>query len=141
MGRERKGLGEMKDYSQTSREEVLRLFATDPEKGLSTSIVAARRNEHGRNELKEKRRQTVWEMVFSQFREFLILLLLGAALISLLLGEVTDAAVIFLIVFINAIFGVVQEFKAEKALEALRSEEHTSELQSRPHLVCRLLLE
>lgn len=110
----------MKDYSQISPEETLRSFATDPEKGLSASIVAARRGEYGRNELKEKRRQTVWEMFFTQFREFLILLLLGAALISLLLGEVTDAAVIFLIVFINAIFGVVQEFKAEKALEALQ---------------------
>src|SRR5690554_7399080 len=122
----------MKDYSQVTPEETLRLLATDPEKGLSSSLVAARQDEYGRNELKEKRRQTVWEMFLLQFREFLILLLLGAALISVLLGEVTDAVVIFLIVLINGIFGVVQEFKAEKAVEALQtqSEEHTSELQS-----------
>ncbi len=111
----------MRDYSQTSPEETLRLLATNPEKGLSAAVVAARLKEYGRNELKEKRRQTVWEMFLSQFREFLILLLLGAALISVLLGEATDAVVIFLIVFINAIFGVVQEFKAEKALEALQT--------------------
>ena len=110
----------MKDYSQVTPEETLRLLATDPEKGLSSSLVAARQDEYGRNELK-KRRQTVWEMFLLQFREFLILLLLGAALISVLLGEVTDAVVIFLIVLINGIFGVVQEFKAEKALEALQT--------------------
>ena len=111
----------MKDYSQTAPEETLRLLGTDPEKGLSASQVAERREKYGRNELKEKKRQTVWEMFLSQFKEFLILLLLGAALISILLGEVTDAVVIFLIVFINAIFGVVQEYKAEKALEALKT--------------------
>ncbi|NLW09560.1 MAG: calcium-translocating P-type ATPase, SERCA-type [Firmicutes bacterium] len=111
----------MKDYSLTTPEETLRLLGTDPEKGLSASHVAAKLEEYGRNELKEKKRQTVWEMFLSQFKEFLILLLLGAALISILLGEITDAVVIFLIVFINAIFGVVQEFKAEKALEALKT--------------------
>jgi Ca2+-transporting ATPase len=111
----------MKDYSQATPEETLRALGTDPEKGLSASQVAEKREKYGRNELKEKKRQTVWEMFFSQFKEFLILLLLGAALISILLGEIMDAVVIFLIVFINAIFGVVQEYKAEKALEALQT--------------------
>ena len=108
----------MKDYSQATPEEI---YEPEQTRRAPASQVAEKREKYGRNELKEKKRQTVWEMFFSQFKEFLILLLLGAALISILLGEIMDAVVIFLIVFINAIFGVVQEYKAEKALEALQT--------------------
>lgn len=59
-------------------------------------------------------------MLLSQFQDFLVLILIGASLISALIGEVTDSVVIILIVVLNATLGVVQEFKANKALEALK---------------------
>lgn len=59
-------------------------------------------------------------MLLSQFQDFLVLILIGASLVSALIGEVTDSVVIILIVVLNATLGVVQEFKANKALEALK---------------------
>src|SRR5690606_21280362 len=71
------------------------------------------------NELQAQQGPTVWQKILSQLKDFLILLLLGAAVISLFLGETSDAIVIFLVVVLNTVLGVVQELKAEKALSAL----------------------
>lgn len=111
----------MTDWYRLTAEETLKSLGTDPSRGLSGDEAEKRIARFGKNELQEKAGQTVWEMLFSQFKEFLVLLLIGAAVISILLGEITDALVIFLVVIINAILGVIQEFKAEKSLAALKT--------------------
>lgn len=92
---------------------------TDLTTGLTHSTVAGRLEKYGPNELQAQQGPTVWQKILSQLKDFLILLLLGAAVISLFLGETSDAIVIFLVVVLNTVLGVVQELKAEKALSAL----------------------
>ncbi len=111
----------MDKWRRLAIDEAVQALQADPVKGLTQAAVQERRAAHGYNELKEKKGISVWMMFLLQFREFLVLLLLGAAVIALLLGEVTDAAVIFIVVLINAILGVVQEYKAEKSLAALQT--------------------
>ncbi|HHW12608.1 MAG TPA: calcium-translocating P-type ATPase, SERCA-type [Firmicutes bacterium] len=92
---------------------------TDLTAGLTQSAVAARLEKNGPNELQKQPGPSVWQKILAQLKDFLILLLLGAAVISLFLGETSDAVVIFLVVILNTALGVVQELKAEKALSAL----------------------
>ena len=101
-------------------EEVSSKLSTDLEKGLSSELAKERLKSHGYNELISKEGPTIWQMLLSQFQDFLVLILIGASLVSALIGEVTDSVVIILIVVLNATLGVVQEFKANKALEALK---------------------
>ena len=90
------------------------------EKGL-TQVEAERRfKEHGPNELAEKPRPGFLKMLLDQFNNFLVIILIIAAVVSLLLGEVIDAVAIMVIVVLNAALGVVQEYKAEAALAALK---------------------
>lgn len=100
--------------------ETVQGLAGDLNNGLNYSEIEGRRDTYGMNELREAAGRSVWGMLFAQFKDFLILLLLGAAIISALMGEVTDAAVIILVVVINALLGVGQEYRAEKSLEALK---------------------
>src|SRR5215468_2612058 len=93
---------------------------THLERGLTTEQAGQRLQEHGPNELKEKPRPGFLSMVIDQFNNFLVILLLVAAFISLLLGEYVDASAIFIIVALNALVGVIQESKAEAALAALK---------------------
>jgi len=90
------------------------------ERGLTSEEATARMAKYGKNELKGKTPPTVWEMLLGQFKDFLVLILIGAALISGLMGEWVEAAAIIVVVLINAVLGVVQELRAEKALEALQ---------------------
>jgi len=102
-------------------EKLAKNLHTDPVKGLSFDQVEEIRKQYGWNELAEKPRPGILSMFLAQFKDFLVLLLLGAALIALLLNELTDAAVIMIVVVINAVLGVVQEYRAEKAMEALKT--------------------
>lgn len=88
--------------------------------GLSETEVVSRAHELGPNALPEGATRTLAGMIADQFKDFLILLLLGAAIISGLLGETADTIAILVIVALNAIIGVVQEYRAERAMEALR---------------------
>jgi len=96
-------------------------LTTDLEQGLTEEEAAARLAKFGPNELQKESGLTVWQKLVAQLKDFLILLLLVAAAVSLLLGESSDAIVIFLVVLINTVLGVLQELKAEKALAALAS--------------------
>ncbi len=87
---------------------------------LSTKEAEERLIKYGRNELTETRRLTLLKSFFSQFDNFLTILLVGAGVVSYLIGERIDRIFIFLIVMLNALFGVYQEFKAEKALSSLK---------------------
>jgi P-type Ca2+ transporter type 2C len=86
--------------------------------GLSAAQSAEQLQKHGRNELVEKRKKSVWRMFLLQFKDLMILILIAAALVAGLLGDKTDAIVILVIVVLNAIFGFVQEYRAEKAMLA-----------------------
>jgi Ca2+-transporting ATPase len=95
-------------------------LGADLRRGLEAGEAAARLKKHGDNQLAERRRDTLLQKLAGQFKDFLVLILLGASLFSLLIGELADAGVILAIVILNAILGVVQESKAEQALDALR---------------------
>jgi len=88
--------------------------------GLETDDARARLAEYGLNELKQEKKESKIMLLLNQFRNFLIIILIAAAAVSFAIGEAMDALVIFVIVVINAIVGFGQEFRAEKALEALK---------------------
>ena len=101
-------------------EEVLKELNSDPAKGLSQNEVELRRKKFGSNQLTTKKPKTLLSMFFAQLNDILIYILLVAAVISGLLGETSDAVIIAIVIFINATVGIIQESKAEKALDALK---------------------
>jgi Ca2+-transporting ATPase len=114
-------------HSQT-QSEVLKQLSVDPALGLSTSEVTARREQFGENKLREKKKKSTFQRFLDQFKDVMILILIAAAVISFVVvcveqnwGELFEPALILLIVILNAVMGVMQESKAEKALDALKS--------------------
>ncbi len=89
--------------------------------GLSQEEAKKRLEQNGPNSLVEKKGKTIFQMFLAQLKDIMIYILFAAAAISIVLNEVTDAIIILLIVVINAVIGVVQESKAEAALEALKN--------------------
>ncbi len=90
------------------------------EKGLSTDEANKRLQQYGPNELKEKQKISALKIFLGQFNSPVVWILLGAMFISAIIGEVADFIVIAIILIANAIIGFVQEYKAEKAIEALK---------------------
>jgi len=88
--------------------------------GLEPAEAEARLARYGRNALPEERKRTFLGMFLDQFKDFLVLILIGATAVSLAVGEVTDALVIIVILILNAILGVTQQRKAGRALDALK---------------------
>ena len=88
--------------------------------GLDPAEVERRRAEHGPNELPEGRKRSLLRMAFDQLADLMILVLLAAAVVAGVVGEPSDTFAIVLIVLLNAVIGFVQEYRAEKAMEALR---------------------
>ena len=89
-------------------------------KGLSSEEAQKRLLEYGPNELKEKEKRTLFMMFLDQFKDFMILVLIAAAIISGIIGELVDTIAIIVIVVLNAVIGFVQEYRAEKAMAALK---------------------
>ncbi|MCL1853482.1 MAG: cation-translocating P-type ATPase [Peptococcaceae bacterium] len=102
-------------------ENVCSLLDVQPEYGLDEYEVTHRLLEVGHNVLVEKKRINPAFMFFSQFKDFMVMVLVGATLVSGLLGEIADAVTILAIIFLNAVLGFIQEFRAEKSMESLRS--------------------
>jgi len=101
--------------------QVAERLGADPERGLSDEEAAARLHKFGHNRIREEKPPHPLVIFLNQFRDFMIYVLLGAAVISgLALREVLDAVVIMCIVVANAVLGFIQEYRAEKALESLR---------------------
>lgn len=92
----------------------------DPTHGLSAEAVNERFQKYGPNKLKGKPKKSLISLFFAQLKDMMIYVLLGAALITLILGEYTDTIIILIVVALNAAIGIFQEFKAEKAIEALQ---------------------
>jgi Ca2+-transporting ATPase len=99
--------------------DVALKLKADIANGLSSQDAAKRLESFGPNALPEEKRRGPFVMILDQFKDFLIIILIGAAIISGMLGEYVDAAAIVVIVILNAIIGFIQEYKAEKAMEAL----------------------
>ena len=103
-----------------STNEVLHSLSTDHETGLPQTEVEKRLTRYGANGLIEKPPHSAWGLLLSQFKSFLIIVLLAAAILAAVIGDLKDGIVILVVVFINALLGFHQEFKAEKSLSALK---------------------
>jgi len=106
-------------------EEVEAILETNQEKGLIDEEVRKKREKYGLNELKASKKKTVLQRFVDQFKDFSILVLIIAAIVSGVVGiaegeGITDTIIILIVVIVNAIIGVTQESKAEKSLEALQ---------------------
>ena len=105
--------------------EVEEILKTNKENGLSKEEVEKRKKEYGLNELEQKKKKTLIQKFLEQFKDFMIIVLIIAAIVSGVVGVaegegITDTIIILIVVVLNAIIGVVQENKAEKSLEALQ---------------------
>ncbi len=107
-------------WYQLGRDEVLQRLATSREQGLSEQEAAARLEKFGHNRLEEAPPPSILAMLWEQFNNFVIWLLVAAAAVSGFLGEWLEAGAILAIVVLNAGFGIIQERRAEHALAALR---------------------
>ncbi len=102
-----------------SATDVLQKLGTSRD-GLPVTRIEALREQYGPNALKEKKAKPAWLIFLAQFKDFMIIVLIAAAIISGIIGDLTDTIIILIIVFLNALIGFIQEFNAEKAMDALR---------------------
>ncbi len=105
-------------------EEILKQYSTQKE-GLSINEANARLKKHGPNKLKEQKKNSPLKLFLSQFIDVLIFMLIIAAIASYIIGNHLDAIVILVVVIINSIIGFIQEYRAENAMEKLKSLVHT----------------
>ncbi len=101
-------------------EEAGRLLGTDLNSGISSGEAGVRLDKYGPNQLREKKPISPFSIFFAQFQNFIVWILIGAALVSGFLKEWVDALAIIAIVILNAILGFIQEYRAEKSLAALK---------------------
>ncbi|MBE6886528.1 MAG: calcium-translocating P-type ATPase, PMCA-type [Ruminococcaceae bacterium] len=108
--------------------ELLSELQADPKQGLTSAEIQTRQAKYGPNKLREKKKKTNLQRFIDQFKDVMILILIAAAIVSFVVicveqnwGELFEPALILLIVILNAIMGVYQEGKAEKALDALKN--------------------
>ncbi len=114
-----------KSWFNKTGEEIEKEFSTSSNEGLSTKDVEEKRQKYGFNELKAKKKKSLFVKFLEQFKDFMIIVLIVAAIVSGIVGYmegegITDSIIILIVVIVNAIIGVVQESKAEKSLEALQ---------------------
>lgn len=116
------------DYHSQNITSVVEKLSSHPDHGLSSEQVTRLQETHGKNKLQEKKKKTTLERLINQFKDVMILILLLAAAISFVVAcvegepsEFFEPVLILLIVILNAVMGVMQESKAEKALEALKN--------------------
>ena len=114
-----------KNWYNKSKEEIENELKTNESSGLSAEQVEEKREQYGFNELKAKKKKSLFMKFLEQFKDFMIIVLIVAAIVSGIVGHmegegITDSIIILIVVVVNAIIGVVQESKAEKSLEALQ---------------------
>ena len=115
----------MKEWFQKTVDETTNELETDLNQGLTIEQVKQRQEKFGLNEIQETKKTSIVERFIAQFKDFMIIVLIAAAIISGIVGVMrdegfTDTIIIMIVVLVNAIIGVAQELKAEKSLEALR---------------------
>ena len=102
-----------------NRYTVLNEFGSDENVGLSESEAEQRLRKDGKNELIKQKKETLFQMFIEQFEDPMVIILIVGAVISVFLNEIMDASIILVVIVLNAVIGVIQEFKAEKAIDAL----------------------
>ncbi|EJT6142194.1 calcium-transporting P-type ATPase, PMR1-type [Clostridium perfringens] len=107
-------------WYKKSKNEILKELYVDEKNGLSSTEALRRLEKYGKNKLETKKKKTLFKQFLSQLKDVMIYILIIAAIISAFLGEISDALIILLVIIINAVIGVIQESKAEKALDALK---------------------
>lgn len=107
-------------FHTKSIDQVLNELNTNAETGLSLEEVYTRKEKYGLNQLQAKKKKTFLQLFLEQVKDVLIYILIFAAVISLIVGEYSDAVIIGLVIVLNAVIGIIQESKAEKSLEALQ---------------------
>jgi len=100
---------------------ALQELQADPHRGLAPEEAGNRLGQYGPNELMHEEKASPWALFFNQFKNILIVILIVATLLSALVGEYVDAAIILVIIVFCAVLGFVQEYRAERALDALKS--------------------
>ena len=110
----------MKTFFDLSAEDASKEMQTDVSNGLSPEEAAARLQKYGPNRLEGGKEKSLLEMVLEQLKDFLVIILMIAAVISIALGEALEGVIILAIVVLNTILGVYQENKASNALKALK---------------------
>ena len=108
-------------WHSLNNEQLAQQLDTDLLQGLSKSEIKPRQTQYGHNRLDEGKERPLWCMFTDQFRDFMIMVLLAAALISGLIGDAVDTIAILVIVILNAVIGAVQEYRAERAMAALKA--------------------
>ncbi|RUT45296.1 cation-translocating P-type ATPase [Paenibacillus anaericanus] len=103
-----------------SQEQVLQELKVNAATGLTTEEAKSRLEQYGPNKLEGKPKKSMILLFFAQLKDMLIYVLLGAAVVTLIIGEFIDALIILAVVILNAVIGVIQENKAEKSIEALQ---------------------
>jgi Ca2+-transporting ATPase len=103
-----------------SAEETAQKLKTTSQAGLSHDEAVKRYAQYGANALNETKRRSPWRMLLDQFSEFMILVLIAAAIISGIVGDIEDTIAIIVIITLNAVIGFIQEYRAERSMAALR---------------------
>ncbi|NSW52138.1 MAG: cation-translocating P-type ATPase [Anaerolineae bacterium] len=110
----------MNNWFQKTTEEILKEAQTDTEHGLTPEEAASRLQKYGPNELIDRGTKSPWKILAEQFTETMVVMLIISAVITLVLGEFKDAIAILVIVLLNSALGFTQEYRAEKAMAALK---------------------
>jgi len=108
------------EWFRLPSDDVIEMIGVDPFRGLTSAEVSRRRDLYGANELDETPRRPAWKRFLDQFKDLMVYILLGAAVISAAVGDYKDPIVIGIVLLINAIMGYVQENRADNALAALK---------------------
>jgi len=111
---------ELSQWFSKTVQEITEEFNTNIETGLSSQEAENRLKQYGPNKFQEGEKTSIWKMLWEQINSILIWILIVAAIISAFVGEITDAIIIFIVIALNAIIGIMEETKAEKALEELK---------------------
>ncbi|WML37878.1 cation-translocating P-type ATPase [Clostridium sp. OS1-26] len=110
----------MNEFYKKSSNEVMKILGVT-DKGLNDEEVKRKREQYGFNELEEAARKSHLQVFIDQFKDFLVIILLAAALISAFLGKLESTLVIMVVITINAVLGTIQHIKAEQSLKSLKA--------------------
>ena len=111
----------MQGWHALEASAVTEALRVDSQRGLNAAEVICRQSQHGANELSREQKVSPWTLLLNQFRNILVMILIAATVWSAFVGEYVDAGIILAIVIFCAALGFVQEYRAERALDALRN--------------------